>query len=111
MLTLATAVGLATGVLAATLIGVIAVVQRVSFGTGPVSWPVLLLVPALGAFAVGLFLTHVVPECRGGGVVEVMRTIALRGGRFRGRVRCRAWRRPASRWAPAPPVDARARWC
>jgi CIC family chloride channel protein len=85
MLSLAVAVGLATGLLASLLIAVIAVVQNVMFGTS-VSWPVLLIAPAAGGLVVGLLLTYVVPESSGGGVVQVMATIATRGGRFRARV-------------------------
>lgn len=85
MLSLAVAVGLATGLLASLLIAVIAVVQSFLFGTS-VSWPVLLIAPAAGGLVVGLLLTYVVPESSGGGVVQVMATIATRGGRFRARV-------------------------
>lgn len=82
MLTLAVAVGLGTGLLAALLIEAIAFVQRLAFGTA-VSWPMLLIVPSLGALMVGLVMTYVVPESSGSGVVRVMSTISLRGGRFR----------------------------
>lgn len=85
MLSLAVAVGLATGLLASLLIAVIAAVQSFLFGTS-VSWPVLLIAPAAGGLVVGLLLTYVVPESSGGGVVQVMATIATRGGRFRARV-------------------------
>jgi CIC family chloride channel protein len=85
MLTLAAAVGLATGVLAAVLIWLVETVQRVAFGGATVTWPTLLLVPTVGALLVGLLVTYIAPECRGGGVVQVMHTIALRGGRFRAR--------------------------
>lgn len=85
MLSLAVAVGLATGLLASLLIVVIAAVQSFLFGTS-VSWPVLLIAPAAGGLVVGLLLTYVVPESSGGGVVQVMATIATRGGRFRARV-------------------------
>lgn len=59
--------------------------QGVAFGTS-VSPVTLLLVPTAGAFVVGLLVTYVVPEASGSGVLPVMSTIALRGGRFRVRV-------------------------
>jgi CIC family chloride channel protein len=85
MISLAVAVGLGTGLLASALIGTIALVQRIAFGTGP---PPLLtvVVPTVGAFLVGLLVTYVVPESSGSGVIRVMMTIATHGGRFRGRV-------------------------
>lgn len=46
MISLAVAVGLITGLLASALIGAIALVQRVTFGS-EVSWPLLLVVPTL----------------------------------------------------------------
>lgn len=85
MISLAVAVGLATGLLASALIGLIALVQRVAFGT-TVSWPLLLVVPTIGGLVVGLLVTYVVPESSGSGVVQVMRAIALRGGRLSARV-------------------------
>ena len=85
MLALAAAVGLGTGLLAVVLIGVIRVVQRIAFGSeaGPFA---IVLVPTVGAFLVGLVLRYFAPESSGSGIVQTMRTIALRGGRFRGRV-------------------------
>ena len=83
---LAAVVGLATGLLAVTLILVVRVVGRLAFGGGPVNPLLLVLIPTLGAFVVGLLVTYVVPESRGSGIVQVMQTIALRGGRFRERV-------------------------
>lgn len=85
MISLAVALGLGTGVLASALIGVIAVVQRLVFGTSA-SWQEILLVPTVGALVVGVLVTYVAPECSGNGVVQVMTTIATNGGRFRGRV-------------------------
>lgn len=82
---LAVGVGLVTGLLASALIGLVALVQRLAFGTD-VSPVALLIVPTAGAFVVGLLVTYVVPESSGSGVVPVMSTIALRGGRFRVRV-------------------------
>jgi CIC family chloride channel protein len=85
MISLAVAVGLGTGLLASALIATIALVQRIAFSTGP---PPLLIVvvPTVGAFLVGLLVTYVAPESSGSGVIRVMMTIATNGGRFRGRV-------------------------
>lgn len=86
MLALAAAVGLATGLLAVALIVLVQLVQRVAFVGDAVGTASLLLVPTVGAFAVGLLLTYWIPESSGSGVVQVMQTLALRGGRFRERV-------------------------
>lgn len=85
MLGLAAGVGAGTGVLAAALVEVIDVVQRLAWGTAP-SWIHIVSVPVIGAFVVGLLVTYLVPESSGSGIVRTMETIALRGGRFRGRV-------------------------
>jgi CIC family chloride channel protein len=85
MLSLAVAVGLATGLLASALIAVIALVRNLAFGA-TVTWATLLIVPALGGLIVGLLLTYLLPENSGGGVIQVMATISTRGGRFRSRV-------------------------
>jgi CIC family chloride channel protein len=85
MLSLAVVVGLATGVLASVLIGLIALVGRATFGTS-VSWPLLLAVPAAGGLVVGVLLTYLFPESSGSGVIQVMTRIATHGGRFRARV-------------------------
>lgn len=84
MLLLAGVVGLATGLLATLLITTISLTQRLAYG-GTVGWPELLLVPTVGALAVGLIVTRLVPETSGSGIVEVMTTLAIRVGRFRGR--------------------------
>jgi CIC family chloride channel protein len=85
MLLLGGLTGLATGVLAALLIAVIRIVQRVAFGAGPSApWQVL-LVPAAGALVVGLAVTYWANEPSGSGVVRTMETIALHGGRARKR--------------------------
>ena len=81
MLALGAATGLATGLLASALVGVIQAVQTLAFGSDPGTLRVL-LAPALGGLLVGL-LTRFVPEAGGNGVVQTMSTIALRGGRFR----------------------------
>ena len=85
MLALAAAIGLVTGLLAVALIRVIGFVQRFAF-TGSPGVLELLVVPTLGAFVAGLLITYWVPESSGSGIVQVMQTIALRGGRFRERV-------------------------
>ncbi|MCB2102916.1 MAG: chloride channel protein [Rhodobacterales bacterium] len=48
-------------------------------------WWWLLLMPALGGLAVGLFLDRVMPGGRPQGVADVMEASALRGGRLSGR--------------------------
>lgn len=85
MMSLAVAVGLLTGLLASALIGLIALVQQVAFGTRA-SWLLLLIVPTVGALVVGVLVTYVVPESSGSGVVQVMSAIALHGGRLSARV-------------------------
>lgn len=84
MMSLAVAVGLLTGLLASALIGLIALVQQVAFGTRA-SWLLLLVVPTVGALVVGVLVTYV-PESSGSGVVQVMSAIALHGGRSSARV-------------------------
>ncbi len=84
MLLLGAATGLATGLLAAALIEVTDLVSHYAFplaadGFIP-SWAIV-VVPAIGAAIAGLFIMRV-PEVGGSGVVTVMRSIALRGGRF-----------------------------
>ena len=86
MIVVAAVVGLATGLLAVALIAVITLVETLSFGNDVVGPLELVLVPTLGAFLVGLLITYWIPEIGGGGVVPLMETIALRGGRFRERV-------------------------
>lgn len=85
MLVLAAAVGLGTGLLAVALIATVRSVQRLAFGAEPGA-ATILLAPTIGAFLVGMLLRYVAPESSGSGIVQIMRTIALRAGRFRGRV-------------------------
>lgn len=85
MISLAVAVGLATGLLASALIATIALVQRVAWAPGAIG-PMLLLVPTAGAFVVGLLVTYVVPDSSGSGVIAVMTRLAMYGGRFPGHV-------------------------
>ena len=81
LVALASAVGLATGLLAAALIAVVRSVQAVAF-QGPDAI-VVVLAPTVGGLLVGVLVTYVVPEVRGGGVSQVMTAIALHGGRMR----------------------------
>lgn len=46
----------------------------------------LILIPAIGGLLVGPIVTFFAPEAKGHGVPEVMKSIALRGGKIRGRV-------------------------
>lgn len=85
MLLLGAAVGFFTGLLAVALLQLILWVQRLAFGTAP-GMLTTVLVTTIGGLAVGLFVTYVVPEARGGGVTRVMESIALHGGRVRTRV-------------------------
>lgn len=85
ILGLAAAVGLVTGLFAVALIQLVHFVQRLSFGQtpGPLT---IIAVTTIGGLLVGLIVTYVVPEARGGGVTQVMESIALRSGRMRPRV-------------------------
>jgi chloride channel protein, CIC family len=84
MLGLAVGTGLATGVFAWALLTLTGLVVTYAWSS-PVVWWQLLVVPAAGALVAGLITTYLAPEARGGGVVTTMETLALRGGRFRGR--------------------------
>lgn len=85
MLALGAATGLLTGLLAAALIALIRVGQRLAWGATVAPWEVV-LVPTVGALLVGVWLTYIAPESSGSGVTRVMESLALRGGRFRARV-------------------------
>lgn len=85
MLVLAAFVGFFTGLLAVALLQTILFMQRVSFGSTP-GMVTTVVVTTVGGLIVGLFVTYVVPEARGGGVTRVMESIALHGGRVRTRV-------------------------
>lgn len=80
---LAATVGVATGLMAAALIGVISVVQTYAFGSDPSALRVM-LAPTLGALLVGLLVTYWLPETRGSGEVQIMRSMATGGGGLRG---------------------------
>ncbi|HWH31981.1 MAG TPA: chloride channel protein, partial [Egibacteraceae bacterium] len=82
LLALAVAVGLGTGLLAVGLIEGVELVQRLAWGGDIPPWRVV-AVPAAGALLVGVLVTYWMPEARGGGVGEVMTSIALHGGRMR----------------------------
>ncbi len=84
MLGLAAFIGAGTGALAAVLVALLLWIQDIAWGDTPGRLHIM-LVPVLGAFAVGLFVTYVAPETGGSGIGRTMETIALRGGRFRGR--------------------------
>lgn len=85
MLILGGLTGVATGALAALLIATIHLVQRLAFGTGTAAPWQILLVPAAGAFIVGLIVTYWANEPSGSGVVRTMEMLALHGGRARKR--------------------------
>lgn len=85
MLGLAVGTGLAVGVVAWGMLGLIELLVYRAWSS-PVPWWQLLLVPAFGALVSGAITTYLVPEARGGGVVYTMETLVLRGGRFRARV-------------------------
>lgn len=80
---LAATVGVATGLLAVALIGLIRVVQTFGFGEDPSPLRIV-LTPTLGALLVGLLVTYWAPETRGSGEVQIMRSIATGGGGLRG---------------------------
>ena len=50
------------------------------------SWPVLLVIPALGGLIVGPLVYFFAREARGHGVPEVMEAVAVRGGVMRPRI-------------------------
>ncbi len=85
MLVLAVAVGFGTGVAAAVLVNAIEGVEHVAFGGSP-GWVRIMLVLTLGGLLTGVLITYVFPESSGSGVIEIMKTISLRGGRVRSRV-------------------------
>jgi chloride channel protein, CIC family len=81
ILAIAAVVGLITGLFAVALIELVAWVQAVAFGQSP--GPLLIVaVTTTGGLLVGVFVTYVLPQARGGGVTHVMESIALHGGRM-----------------------------
>jgi CIC family chloride channel protein len=85
MLTLAGLTGVLTGTMVWILISVIEFVQHLAWSPQVPPWQ-LVVVPTVGGLLVGLLVSRVVPESRGGGVVVTMESLALRGGHLRGRV-------------------------
>ncbi|MFO7960195.1 MAG: chloride channel protein [Nitriliruptoraceae bacterium] len=85
MLTLAGVTGLLTGTMVWVLISLVELVQFLVWSTRVPPWQ-LVAVPTLGGLVVGLLVSRVVPEARGGGVVTTMESLAVRGGHLRGRV-------------------------
>ena len=85
MLGLGIATGLGTGLLAAALIAVIRIVQRLAFGEAASPLEVV-LIPTVSAFLVGVLLTYVFSESSGSGVIQTMTAVAVHGGRMRKRV-------------------------
>lgn len=82
MLALAAAVGLVTGLMAVALIELSVVVQSVAFGGDPGRLRIV-LVPAIGGLVVGALCRWWMPSARGGGITDVLETVAIRGGRMR----------------------------
>ncbi len=85
MLTLAGITGVLTGTMVWVLISVLELVQLLVWSTRVPAWQ-LVVVPTLGALAVGMLVSRIVPEAKGGGVVTTMESLAVRGGYLRGRV-------------------------
>jgi len=88
---MALVVGSLTGLGAVIFIRLIDLVQRVMFegGGNLLAWlgrGLVILVPALGGLMAGPIITYFASEAKGHGVPEVMKAIALRGGRIRPRV-------------------------
>jgi CIC family chloride channel protein len=81
-------IGLLGGLGAAALKGLIYFFQELLWGKTPYTgaWYMLLLIPAGGAFIVGLIIYYFSKEAKGHGVPEVMEAISLRNGVIRARV-------------------------
>lgn len=82
MLALSAAVGLLAGLLAVALIELSVLVQRLAFGVDP-GWLRVLAVPAIGGLVVAALCRWWMPAARGGGIVDVLETVAVRAGRMR----------------------------
>jgi chloride channel protein, CIC family len=85
LLALGAATGLVTGLVAWVLISTVEVIQHLLWTDPAPAWQ-LVAIPTVGGLVVGWFVTRLVPEVAGGGVVSTMETLALHGGRFRRRV-------------------------
>ncbi|MFQ6051821.1 MAG: chloride channel protein [Candidatus Hydrothermarchaeota archaeon] len=91
---LAILAGLAGGIGAIVFRGMIAINQKIFFGTILPEISLfagnhnlsLILLPALGGLIIGPIIYKVSPETKGHGVPEVMEALSLRGGRIRTRV-------------------------
>jgi len=81
-------VGVSTGFLVVGFIKLIDFCQHLFFGGGEKAFFFLgayyvILIPAIGGLLVGPIVTFLAPEAKGHGVPEVMKAVALRGGRIR----------------------------
>jgi chloride channel protein, CIC family len=85
LLALGATTGFLTGLVAWALISTVEFIQHALWTDPAPAWQ-LVAIPTLGGLVVGLFVTRLVPEIAGGGVVSTMETLALHGGRFRRRV-------------------------
>jgi CIC family chloride channel protein len=84
-------IGAGTGLAAVLFIRMIALVERILFGGGEALFGSLgrvlfILVPAAGGLLAGPIIYYFAQEAKGHGVPEVMKAIALEGGRIRPRV-------------------------
>ncbi|RLB43587.1 MAG: hypothetical protein DRH30_02900 [Deltaproteobacteria bacterium] len=92
-LVLASFVGALTGFGAIGFRKLLEAITRLSFGSGSVldgarllSWPVRLILPAVGLVLAWGLTQWLAKEAKGHGVPEVMEAVALKGGRIRSRV-------------------------
>jgi CIC family chloride channel protein len=93
VLFLASLVGAGTGFGAIGFRKLLQVVTQLSFGDGSLlegaaslSWPIRLLLPAIGLIGAWALTQWLAKEAKGHGVPEVMEAVALKGGRIRARV-------------------------
>jgi len=85
MLALAGLTGVLTGTMVWVLLTWLEFVQHLAWSERVPAWQ-LVVVPTVGGLLVGILVSRLVPEAKGGGVVTTMEALALRGGRLRGRV-------------------------
>jgi len=81
-------VGVSTGFVVVGFIKIIYIFQELFFGGGEKVFSFMgryyvILIPVIGALLVGPIVTFLAPEAKGHGVPEVMKAVALRGGRIR----------------------------